>query len=233
MTELLARLAAAARSTDAPAAIVAVLGFATRLARVMIPAVVAAAAVVTAAAVAAGQALAGDRAPVFRARAMDGTEVDTAALKGRVVVLNFWFAGCKPCVMEMPELDDLAEDYRDDGVEFIALTRDPEDDVREFLESHPLGYRHVAGAADLIRDLEVPSFPTNVVIDHLGEVTYIKSGWGPDTTNGLRGAVARAVARKKKADKRAAKEAAAATSSPAPSAPAPSNAAPAPAPPAG
>lgn len=50
-----------------------------------------------------------------------GAEVDLAALRGRVVVLNFWASWCEPCREEMPSLDRLRDKLRGRPVEVFAV----------------------------------------------------------------------------------------------------------------
>src|SRR5216110_3791564 len=50
----------------------------------------------------------GSQAPSFSLTSLDGTTVKSSALKGSVVVLNFWATWCQPCMSEIPELKQVA-----------------------------------------------------------------------------------------------------------------------------
>src|SRR6266481_9208752 len=50
----------------------------------------------------------GNQAPSFSLMSLDGTTVKSSALKGSVVVLNFWATWCQPCMSEIPELKQVA-----------------------------------------------------------------------------------------------------------------------------
>ncbi len=59
--------------------------------------------------------------PVTKA---DGTAFDLAALRGELVLVNFWATWCAPCRKEMPQLDSLAARYADKGVKVVTLSVD-------------------------------------------------------------------------------------------------------------
>ncbi|KGM32249.1 hypothetical protein P409_22530 [Inquilinus limosus MP06] len=71
---------------------------------------------------------------------MDGTVVDFARLRGRVVVLNFWATWCAACVPEMPGLDRLAavEEERGLAVLPVAMDRGGRVSVEAFLRRYRL-----------------------------------------------------------------------------------------------
>ncbi len=68
----------------------------------------------------------GSPAPDFNLPVLGGGEASLSALKGKVVVVNFWATWCPPCIQEMPVLNELYETYRDQGVEVLGLSLDEE-----------------------------------------------------------------------------------------------------------
>jgi len=70
---------------------------------------------------------------MFQAHDIKGALVDIKSLKGKIVVLNFWFIRCPPCRMERPYLNELVDEYAgDSNIVFIAVSLDP----RPQLEMH-------------------------------------------------------------------------------------------------
>jgi thiol-disulfide isomerase/thioredoxin len=82
---------------------------------------------------AGGAPIVGRRAPLLLARTFSGEPIELAALRGKVVVLNFWASWCGPCRSEMPALDALSRDYRNRGVVVIGLSADDSHDRKDAL----------------------------------------------------------------------------------------------------
>jgi thiol-disulfide isomerase/thioredoxin len=69
--------------------------------------------------------LAAKQAPVaLKFTALDGRTVDTAAMRGRIVVIDFWATTCAPCLEQLPALKQLYATYHDRGVEVIGVALD-------------------------------------------------------------------------------------------------------------
>lgn len=82
----------------------------------------------------------GSRVPAFRARGINGSEVDFEALvqSGRIVILTFWSIYCKACIEKFGALVALQSRYGPQGLQVIAVNtdgeyREGEEKIREFL----------------------------------------------------------------------------------------------------
>jgi peroxiredoxin len=109
-------------------------------------------------------------AKAFKAESLDGKPYDLSTLRGKVVVVNFWFIGCAPCRVEMPGLNQLVAEFKDKDVVFLALALDSADDLRKFLKTTAFNYTVIADAEGISRSYEVSAFPTHVVIDKKGQI---------------------------------------------------------------
>ena len=63
-------------------------------------------------------------APALTTTTLDGKPFDIAALKGKVVVVNFWATWCPPCRDEMPALEAVYRHYHSQGLEVLAISAD-------------------------------------------------------------------------------------------------------------
>ena len=119
----------------------------------------------------------GEFAKDFIVTGIKGNNIKLSELRGKVVVLNFWFIKCKPCIEEMPHLNELKALYDENDVQFLAITFDKKELVEQFLEDHMFNYSIATNAMDAIRIHDVNSFPTNMVINQKGEIVLKEIGY--------------------------------------------------------
>ena len=124
--------------------------------------------------------------PSFAALSMDGTTIDTAALKGKIVVLNLWFINCPNCRDEIKLLNDLVDQYKGNkDVVFIALAASKKPDLEKFLAKNLFKYQIVPnadmiilskfGTPDKDGSLSLP-FPMHYVLDRSGNIVMKMQG---------------------------------------------------------
>jgi thiol-disulfide isomerase/thioredoxin len=76
----------------------------------------------------AGAPQVGQPAPTLVVSQLDGRLFDLAALRGKVVIVNFWATWCSPCRAEMPRLDAFYKRYHGRGLELLGLSVDDASD---------------------------------------------------------------------------------------------------------
>jgi peroxiredoxin len=108
--------------------------------------------------------LIGCDAPDFEMTTMDGKKISLHALRGKIVVLNFWYIHCAGCVREFPALNKLADEYHAKGVEFIAFALDDKPALDSFLIVHPLHYTIVPNAKPVADSYKQIIYPRNMII---------------------------------------------------------------------
>lgn len=110
-----------------------------------------------------------------------GVEQKLSALRGRVVILNFWATWCGPCKKEMPDLAALQNEYAALGVQVVGATADTSDnlkEVRQFIKDVRLNFPVWLGATteDMARFGLGPALPGTVIIGRDGKIVAIFNG---------------------------------------------------------
>ena len=118
----------------------------------------------------------GSKAPEFSLRTIEGKTISSTELRGKVVVLNFWFIGCPVCRAIKPKLNTFKTKFDDrEDVVFLAVTGDPPGEVRSYARNEPLSYIQAAGAAAELKKFVFSGYPKNIVISKTGEIVYWRS----------------------------------------------------------
>ena len=100
------------------------------------------------------------------------------SLKGKIVLINFWFEGCHPCIAEFPALNELADKLKDvKDFEFISFTWDNQETVKRVKEKFKLQFRVYSTQESSKLNYRL-GYPTTIILDRQGIVKYITSG-GP------------------------------------------------------
>jgi peroxiredoxin len=114
-------------------------------------------------------------APAFTVRTLDGRTLSLADLRGKVVVLSFWFIGCPACFAMEPKLNDFKARFAESDVVFLAMTSDRKDALEKYLKKERFDYLQAADAKDAMAHFAFRGFPKNIVIDKRGTIVYWRS----------------------------------------------------------
>jgi len=117
----------------------------------------------------------GMQAPAFTVRTLDGRTLSLADLRGKVVVLSFWFIGCPACFAMEPKLNDFKARFAESDVVFLAMTSDRKDALEKYLKKERFDYLQAADAKDAMAHFAFRGFPKNIVIDKRGTIVYWRS----------------------------------------------------------
>lgn len=108
----------------------------------------------------------------------NGKEHRLSDYKGRVVVVDVWNTGCKPCIAEIPYLERLEKQFENKGVVFISYSLDTDTEVwKRFLKSHGMTGRQWVNTgafkSDFARDYRVRFIPRFMVFDKEGRIVEV------------------------------------------------------------
>ncbi|MGB0865981.1 MAG: TlpA disulfide reductase family protein [Granulosicoccaceae bacterium] len=124
---------------------------------------------------------------VVYATDLNGQNLDPGQGTGRPKLINFWASWCKPCVVELPLIEALAQEQRAQ-LDVLAIAIDTLPHVQEFLAKHPLELPIAVGspyASDLMAEWgnDKSALPFSVLLDAEGNL--LKKHTGPFDANTL------------------------------------------------
>ena len=111
----------------------------------------------------------------FTGELFDGSQVEASSLRGKPLLLNFWYAGCAPCRAEAPHLNELYTEFKDKVNFYGANVRDEKGTAEAFEKNFKVEYpsfKDSTGKVLLQLSKYVPAqaVPTTLVLDKQGRV---------------------------------------------------------------
>ena len=130
----------------------------------------------------------GSPAPEWSLPTLTGDTIRLADLKGKVVLLDFFYKSCAPCCAALPVLQSLHEKYKDKGFMMIGIDPidDPEkDEMADFLAKRGITYPILFSERELYQTYQVWLFPTLFFLDREGKIAKMHYGFSKDMEEGL------------------------------------------------
>ncbi|MEM9546824.1 MAG: TlpA disulfide reductase family protein [Bacteroidota bacterium] len=119
----------------------------------------------------------GTLAPNFKVLLTNDSQFELHKNKGKIVVLDFWFSSCVPCLKVMPELNKIAEKYDSSEVEIIGINPyNSKEKTLKTLNRKAPNLHSSFKSGDIVADYNVYLYPTIYFIDKNGKVAEVHSG---------------------------------------------------------
>ncbi len=113
-------------------------------------------------------------APPLRLPDLEGELRDLANYRGEVVLINFWASWCPPCVREMPSMQQLEDQLRDQGFRILAVNLgESEATIRAFLERVATNFTVLLDPQRVsLEDWRALAYPSSYVVDREGRLSH-------------------------------------------------------------
>jgi peroxiredoxin len=110
-------------------------------------------------------------AAAFTLQDIRGQTWDSKSLRGKVVLVNFWSTGCGPCLEEMPDLEQLYQRFRTQGLVVLAMSGDEPADLRKYVAAQKVSFPVLIDADDKVKEqFRVVGIPKTVLYDREGRL---------------------------------------------------------------
>lgn len=130
-------------------------------------------------------AAAGGKAPAFSLKDASGKSYALADYAGKkAVLMTFWASWCKPCLLEMPMMEKIYQQYKDQGLEILSINTDTASGVpkaKQIVERKAVTYPVLYDTDSNVTGIYNPqgAFPYTVLINTAGEIIYTHKGFTP------------------------------------------------------
>lgn len=128
---------------------------------------------------ASAKAKAGAKAPTLQGQVIGGAATSLGALRGKVVLVDFWATWCAPCRASLPKYEALQRAYGGKGLVILAVSVDEEaPNVARFVKKHHLSLRVIHDKGGKIAERYAPpKMPTAYLIGRDGAIRWVHAGF--------------------------------------------------------
>lgn len=130
---------------------------------------------------AAAKADASEALMAVRLPDLHGVEQTLEQWRGKVMIVNYWATWCPPCIKEIPEFSAVSLRYADQPVQFVGISIDDADKVREFRDQHDVPYPLLIATHDALKltaelGNAAQALPFTLIVDPKGAIRHAKLG---------------------------------------------------------
>jgi peroxiredoxin len=118
----------------------------------------------------------GTKVPDIVLKTLKGKTYNLSKMQGKIVLLNFWFAACKPCITEISSLNELQDKYKSKNLIILSVGTDKTEVAEKVVEQRNMRYAVVANRKDVAEQMKVSTYPTSFLIDQEGVIQQVFIG---------------------------------------------------------
>jgi thiol-disulfide isomerase/thioredoxin len=118
-------------------------------------------------------------APPWSLTSLKDEKVSLSDFKGKLILIDFFYKSCYPCLQALPAIQALNDKYGKDGLKVIGI--DPfdkkESDIAEFLSKRGISYTVLLAEKEFAKTYHVSGYPTLYLISKEGKIIYVQEGY--------------------------------------------------------
>ena len=108
----------------------------------------------------------------WKLQGLEGEETSLAAFEGKVLFVNLWATWCGPCVVEMPSIQRLYEQFQQEDVKFLLVSDEPPDVVEPFVQEKGWELPMYVSSDEKPYVFESRGIPATFILDREGRIVF-------------------------------------------------------------
>jgi thiol-disulfide isomerase/thioredoxin len=101
--------------------------------------------------------------------------IDLTQYQGKTVFVNFWATWCKPCIQEMPTIENAQNNLKNENVIFLFASNEDTDQIETFKKRHAYNFHYVI--LENMEELRIQSLPTTFIFNSEGKLKFSETGY--------------------------------------------------------
>jgi len=121
--------------------------------------------------------------PDFVLKGLDEKEIQLSRLKGKIVIVDFWYMNCPPCIKAIPHLESIYQAYKDKGLVVLGINSIDTDsskieNLKNFLKKRQITYPILFADKEFTKKYKVEVYPVLYILNKKGFIIYHEMGFG-------------------------------------------------------
>ena len=101
--------------------------------------------------------------------------IDLGVYKGKAVFINFWATWCKPCIQEMPTVENAQAKLKNEKVIFLLASNEDPEQIAKFIKRQPYDFHYVW--LENLEELNIQALPTTFIFNPEGKLKFSETGY--------------------------------------------------------
>jgi thiol-disulfide isomerase/thioredoxin len=113
---------------------------------------------------------------IFKAKLkeLNGQGIDLEQYKGKTIFINFWATWCKPCIQEMPSIENAQDKLKNQNIIFLLASNEDTEQIEKFIKNHSYTFHYVH--LENLEALAIQALPTTYIFNREGKLKFSESG---------------------------------------------------------
>ncbi len=135
----------------------------------------------------------GSVAPDFQLYSADNELIKLSDFQGKVVLLDFWYVGCKPCIKAYKDIDSLKQVLGKNQFEILGMNPiNRKAQINRYIQKYQYNERTVLCSEEIEQAYKIRAYPCVYLIDKQGKIVFASAGYYQDFASLLAEAIRKA-----------------------------------------